>query len=79
MMTMPCKKGDFKCPYIVTCIARLNDPTIVGCGLPFYLSGVIDKADLEVVHRVKKSDDPLKESKRAPMEKSRRKKREKRC
>ena len=41
------------CPYINYCLARLNDPTITGCGLPLYMAGVINKDDVRVVHTIK--------------------------
>ena len=54
-MTIPCKADDgWKCPYIRTCLARLNDPSIIGCGYPLYLHGILQsKSDVYVVHRVK--------------------------
>ena len=52
-MTIPCKAEDgWMCPYIKTCLARLNDPSIVGCGYPLYLNGLIRKSDILVSHRI---------------------------
>ena len=61
-MTIPCKAEDgWMCPYIKTCLARLNDPSIVGCGLPLYLNGIIkSKSDVFVVHRIKPNAKPKK-------------------
>ena len=42
------------CPYIKTCLARLNDRTITGCGIPLYVAGFITKSEIFVQHTVKK-------------------------
>ena len=54
-MTIPCKADDgWTCPYIVTCLARLNDPSIIGCGYPLWYHGIIQsKEDIYVVHAVR--------------------------
>ena len=71
-MTVLCKTDEWECPYIVTCIARLNDPSIVGCGLPLYMSGMIEKGDIYVTHRIKADKDkPKKREKHEPKRKKR--------
>lgn len=65
-MTIPCKADDgWKCPYFVTCLARLNDPSIIGCGYPLWYHGIIkSKSDIFVVHRVKTDAQETKRPKR---------------
>lgn len=41
------------CPLYKYCVARLNDPSIVGCGLSLYLAGVISPDDIGVIHEIK--------------------------
>ena len=33
------------CPYLRYCLARLNDPSITGCGLPLYMARIIRNMD----------------------------------
>ena len=40
------------CPYLKTCIARLNDKSIVGCGMPLYQAGIIPYEAIMVEHRI---------------------------
>lgn len=52
--TIPCKAKDgFKCPYIKTCIARLADETIKGCGMALYVNGLIKYDEIGVAHTAK--------------------------
>lgn len=52
--TIPCKSDDgFKCPYIKTCLARLTDRTITGCGMALYMNGLIKRDEIGVEHTVK--------------------------
>ena len=41
------------CPMIRLCIARMNDRTITGCGIPLWYAGVIRREQVEVEHTVK--------------------------
>ena len=41
------------CPLIRYCIARMNDRTITGCGIPIWYAGVIRREQVEVEHTVK--------------------------
>ena len=38
---------------IKTCLARLTDRTITGCGIPLYAAGLIKREDIMVEHTVK--------------------------
>ena len=71
-MTIPCiaDNGD-KCPYIRFCLARINDPTIVGCGCPLYWNGLIDRGSIYVVHRVKQEEVQPRREKKAKKKKKR--------
>ncbi len=51
---LPCKHGDLKCPLYQFCLARMNDPTICGCGMPLYQAGKIEYKDIEVCHEIVK-------------------------
>ena len=42
-----------KCPMIRYCLARLNDRTITGCGIPLYSAGLIRREEIQVEHTVK--------------------------
>jgi len=42
------------CPLIRFCIARMNDRTITGCGIPLWYAGVIHREEVQVEHTVKK-------------------------
>ena len=53
--TIPCKDADgWECPYITTCLARLTDRTITGCGMALYMNGLIEYNEIGVKHTVKK-------------------------
>ena len=45
------------CPMIRTCLARLTDRTITGCGVPLAYAGVIKSQDVMVEHTVRGEDD----------------------
>lgn len=53
MITTYCKTGETICPLFQYCIARLNDNTIEGCGLPLFLAGVVAWEDIGVKHIIK--------------------------
>ena len=52
-----CITGDLVCPLYKYCIPRINDPTIVGCGLSLFLAGVIAWNDIGILHEIKGGDD----------------------
>ena len=53
---IPCKTKDgFECPYIKTCLARLTDKTITGCGMALYINGFIKYDEIGVQHTVKEN------------------------
>lgn len=59
-MIVKCKaaKADKSdCPMIDYCLARLNDRTITGCGVPLAYAGVIKSQDVMVEHTVKGGDE----------------------
>ena len=41
------------CPMKVCCLARLSDPTIVGCMIPEYTVGKVRRQDVVVWHRIR--------------------------
>ena len=45
------------CPYIKTCLARLNDRTITGCGMPLYVADIIPYSAVMVRHEVRKENE----------------------
>ena len=53
------------CPYTKTCMARLNDRTVTGCGVALFISGLIKYDEIGVEHtvnaptiiKIKKEDD----------------------
>ena len=47
------------CPMKICCLARLSDPTIVGCTIPEYTAGKIRRQEVIVWHRIRedKNDD----------------------
>lgn len=51
--SVPCNAGDWTCPYIKFCFARLNDKTVVGCGIPLWWHGFIKWEEIAVAHAVK--------------------------
>ena len=48
----PTQPGKERCPLIRFCIARMNDRTITGCGIPLWYAGVIRREQVEVAHTV---------------------------
>lgn len=50
---IPKTPGKEKCPMISYCMARLNDRTITGCGIPLYAAGLIRREDIQVEHTLK--------------------------
>lgn len=50
----PTQPNKVECPLIKYCIARLNDRTITGCGMPLYEAGLILREDIMVEHTVRK-------------------------
>ena len=55
-MIVKCKptlQGKESCPLIRFCIARMNDRTITGCGIPLWYAGVIRREQVEVEHTVR--------------------------
>ena len=53
---MMCADG---CPMKICCLARLSDPTIVGCSVPEYVAGKVRRDEIIVWHRIRedKNDD----------------------
>ena len=47
---MMCADG---CPIKIYCLARLSDPTIVGCTIPEYTAGKIRLQEVVVWHGIK--------------------------
>ncbi len=41
------------CPLICFCIARMNDRTITGCGIPLWYAGMIRREQVQVEHTVR--------------------------
>ena len=55
-MTVNCiakTEGKTNCPFRATCLARLNDPTIVACGVPLWYAGIIRRDEVVVEHAVR--------------------------
>ena len=53
--SIPCKAEDgFTCPYFETCLARLTDRTITGCGIALYMNGLIEYNEIAVRHTIRK-------------------------
>ena len=46
-----------KCPLFDTCLARLTDGTVTGCGIPLYYAGYISKSEIVVQHTVQEGAD----------------------
>lgn len=44
------------CPMIKTCLARLTDRTITGCGIPLWYAGLINREAIMVEHTVRKEN-----------------------
>ena len=53
---LPCKYDNVKCPLYLYCLARMNDHTICGCGMPLYKAGKIRYEDIVVCHAVEKEN-----------------------
>ena len=49
----PVNKDKKSCPMIQTCLARLTDRTITGCGVPLWWAGVIKREEIMVEHTVR--------------------------
>ena len=45
------------CPMIRTCLARLTDKTITGCGIPLFYAGLISLAEVQVEHTVRRGEE----------------------
>lgn len=50
----PTREDKTECPMIKTCLARLTDHTITGCGVPLAYGGLIRWQDVLVEHTVRK-------------------------
>ena len=55
-----CDSHDYTCPYYRYCIARINDPSIIGCGMYLFKQGYIAWDEIGVTHRVKGEADDVK-------------------
>lgn len=53
--TISCKD----CPYIKTCVARLTDRTVTGCGMALFTSGMIKYDEIGVEHTVNAESEEL--------------------
>ena len=53
-MIVKCREngGVGDCPFLRSCLARMNDPTISGCSMPFVWTGMMKISDAEVEHTV---------------------------
>lgn len=51
---LPTGDGKIKCPLFKTCLARLTDGTITGCGVPLAHFGLIRWQDVQVEHTIRK-------------------------
>ena len=58
------KTGKTDCPMIQTCIARLTDETITGCGVPLWCAGIIKRDEIEVLHTVRNQNGQQHQDKR---------------
>lgn len=54
---IPSTEGKKPCPMIRTCLARLTDQTITGCGVPLAYAGLIKVSDVQVEHTIRKEED----------------------
>ena len=50
---IPSEESKKPCPMIQTCLARITDRTITGCGIPLWYAGVISKDAVMVEHTIK--------------------------
>lgn len=48
----PTREDKEKCPMFKYCLARVSDPTISGCNLPFWYAGLIPREDIKIEHTV---------------------------
>lgn len=48
------QKDKTDCPMIKTCLARLTDRSITGCGIPLWYGGLIKRDEIVVEHTIKK-------------------------
>ena len=52
-MIVKCESKDKNdCPMLPYCLAKLNDPTISGCGMPLAYAGAIKMSEVMVEHTV---------------------------
>lgn len=49
---IPCISEEAQCPYYNYCIARLNNKTVVGCGMALYVDGSITYEEIGVMHSI---------------------------
>ena len=56
-MTVKCKSDEQDCPFLAYCVARMNDPTVTGCGIPLWRAGVIRREQIEVEHTIREERD----------------------
>ena len=49
---LPTTDSKKPCPMITTCMARLTDRTITGCGVPLAYVGLIRPQDIQVEHTI---------------------------
>ena len=47
---IPTQPDKQSCPMIQTCLARLTDGTITGCGIPLWYAGLIKLEEIMVEH-----------------------------
>lgn len=40
------------CEFKEYCVARLNDPTVIGCGMMLYVHDVIKREEISVIHQI---------------------------
>lgn len=51
------EEGKKDCPLLPYCIARLNDRTVSGCGMPLAEAGLIKLSEVRVQHTVRLEDE----------------------
>ena len=52
-----CKgETELNCPYLETCVARVIDPRIEGCGIVLYKKGLISKEETLVMRLIRKEE-----------------------
>lgn len=52
----PTRENKTECPMIKTCLARLTDGTITGCGVPLWYGGLIRYDQIMVERTFQKAD-----------------------